>query len=651
MLRLRLKVLGGFEARIGPGEPLDIATRKARALLAYLALPLGRTHARDKLTGLLWSDRGDEQARNSLRQALTELGRILTGIEPTPLIKGRDTLSLDPEAVEVDAMLFERLATSPDAGDLRRAAAMYAGDLLDGFGVRDPAFEEWLRDERQRYRELAVANLKTLVTCQTGANALAVAQRLLALAPLQEEVHRTAMRLHAEAGDIAAALRQYETCCATLKRELNITPSPETEALHRRIRDQATARPDRDYIAASAKDLREPPMAGRSRPSIAVLPFRNLSGDPEQQYFSDGITEDIITELSRFRSLFVIARNSSFQFRDESLDVKGIGHDLGVEYVVEGSVRKAENRVRITAQLIEVATGSHLWSDRYDRDLADVFAVQDDVVQAIVAVLPSRIAEAGARSARRKRPENMQAYDYLLRGIEHLLRWDRGEDHSTRDMFDAAVALAPEWGAPYAWLAWITLRQTEFDPGEPALDEAYRLGQRAVSLDENDSVCHLALGEACLYRRQLDDAAYHINRAMTLNPNDPGAALYMGVLSAYLGRLEEAESWVAKAFQLNPYPSAPYNVWQGLVSYAAREYDEAIAAVRKLTAPQPWELMYLAASYGQLGRQGEGQAALARYRALRPGKSVLEHAATEPFKNVADLNHLLDGLRKAGLLE
>ena len=229
MLRLCLKVLGGFEARIGPGEPLDIATRKTRALLAYLALPPGRTHARDKLTGLLWSDRSDEQARNSLRQALTELGRILTGIEPSPLVKGRDTLSLDPEAVEVDTMLFERLAASPDAGDLRRAAAIYTGDLLDGFGVRDPAFEEWLRDERQRYRELAIAALKKLVTCETGANALAVAQRLLALAPLQEEVHRTMMRLHADAGDIGAALRQYESCRQLLKRELDVAPSPETE--------------------------------------------------------------------------------------------------------------------------------------------------------------------------------------------------------------------------------------------------------------------------------------------------------------------------------------------------------------------------------------------------------------------------------------
>src|SRR5262245_32842674 len=238
-------------------------------------------------------------------------------------------------------MLFERLASSPDADDLRSAAAMYAGDLLDGYGVLDPAFEEWLRDERQHYRELAVATLKKLLTCQTGANALAVAQRLLALAPLQEEVHRTVMRLHAEAGDIAAALRQYDTCCATLKRELDITPSPETEALHRRIRDQATARPDSDYIAASANALRQPPVTGRSKPSIAVLPFRNLSGDPEQQYFSDGITEDIITELGRCRSLAVMARHSSFALRGQSSDVVEVGRKLAVDYVLDGSVARA----------------------------------------------------------------------------------------------------------------------------------------------------------------------------------------------------------------------------------------------------------------------------------------------------------------------
>jgi DNA-binding SARP family transcriptional activator len=287
MARLQLKLLGGFEA--AGGEPCDIATRKTRALLAYLALPAGRAHHRDKLTGLLWSERGDEQARNSLRQAIAELGRALASVAPSLLVKGRDTLALDPGTVEVDAMDFERLAASEAGEDLRRAAGLYAGELLDGFGVRDPAFEDWLRGERQRYRELAVAVLTKLMHRERGPQALAAARRLVALAPLQEDGHRMLMQLHAEAGEIGAALRQYEICRDTLQRELGIEPSPETEALHQRIRTGAnTAEPQR----MAPSETGEAPKL-----SVAVLPFQNLSDDAAQRYFSDGITEDVITEL------------------------------------------------------------------------------------------------------------------------------------------------------------------------------------------------------------------------------------------------------------------------------------------------------------------------------------------------------------------
>ena len=233
---LRLKLLGGFEARIVSGPVLDIAARKSRALLAYLALPTGRTHSRDKLVGLLWSDRADEQARNSLRQALTELGKALGATEPSPLVKLRETLALDPTMVEVDALVFEGLAAGEATSDLQRAAELYAGDLLDGLDARDAAFEEWLTVERQRLRGLAATVLKKLLTQDTGPSAIAVAQRLLVLDPLQEEGHRALMRLHAEAGETSAALRQYEHCREILKSELDVTPSPETTALYQSIR-------------------------------------------------------------------------------------------------------------------------------------------------------------------------------------------------------------------------------------------------------------------------------------------------------------------------------------------------------------------------------------------------------------------------------
>ena len=201
---LHLKLLGGFEARLASGQPLDIAARKTRALLAYLALPTGRPHSRDKLVGLLWSDRSDEQARNSLRQALAELTRALSAFEPSPLVKGRDTLALDAGAVEVDALLLERLAGSENVDDLRYAAALYVADLLDGFDARDQAFEEWLRFERRRMRDLATTVLKKLLACEVGQKALDSAQRLLAIDPLQEEGHRALMRLYVDAGEAGA---------------------------------------------------------------------------------------------------------------------------------------------------------------------------------------------------------------------------------------------------------------------------------------------------------------------------------------------------------------------------------------------------------------------------------------------------------------
>ena len=238
------------------------------------------------------------------------------------------------------------------------------------------------------------------------------------------------------------------------------------------------------------------------KPSIAVLPFTNMSGDPEQQYFSDGITEDIITELSRFRSLTVIARNSSFQYRDKSVDAKQVGRDLGVEYLVEGSVRKAGAHVRITAQLIQVGTGNHLWAEHYDRKLKDIFVVQDDVVRSVVAALPGRIAEAGRQSVRRKRSDNLTAYDFLLRGLGYHNTFDRTDNPKAREMLEKAIALDPDFAPAYAWLAANYTRDWDFDLSVPSLDRAFELAKKAVALDANDSICHTALGYVCLHEKR-----------------------------------------------------------------------------------------------------------------------------------------------------
>jgi adenylate cyclase len=273
-----------------------------------------------------------------------------------------------------------------------------------------------------------------------------------------------------------------------------------------------------------------------SKPSIAVLPFTDMSGDPEQRYFSDGVTEDIITELSRFRSLVVIARNSSFAFRGARIDSAEIARRLGVEYVVEGERSPGRERVGITAQLIDAATATHLWAERYDRQLADIFAVQDEVVQTVVATVAGRLEVAGAEFARRKPPESLVAYEYVLRGVEQLSREGKEHNAAARRHFEKAIELDTQYAAAHAYLAlaiyvgWTTSRA----PGE--LDGALVSARQALALDENDSRCHRVLRVIYAHLHQYDRAEFHSERSIALNPNDALAALQRATVLRYLGR-------------------------------------------------------------------------------------------------------------------
>ncbi len=388
-----------------------------------------------------------------------------------------------------------------------------------------------------------------------------------------------------------------------------------------------------------------------AKPSIAVLPFVNMGGDPEQQYFSDGITEDIITELSRFRSLVVIARNSSFQFRNKNVDAKQIGSALGTAYIIEGSVRRMGLRIRITAQLIEAATGNHLWAERYDRDIQGIFKVQDEVVQAIVAVLPGRIQEAGARATRRKRPENLEAYDFLLRGTELGYTFEPADTEPARKMFEKAIAIDGNIAPAYAWLANLRLRDWWAGRSVPSLDEAFALAKKAVETDQNDGQPHVILGMVYLERRSFDEAAFHAERSVALNPNDSHAAIFMGELLAYLGRPEEGITWAERAFRLNPFPPQAYNSFYGMIQFAARRYAESIATFNRILAAHNWEMMYRAAANAYLGRLEEARAFASKWVEQHPDVSLLTSAAKEPFKQPADLDHLLEGLRIAGISE
>jgi adenylate cyclase len=406
------------------------------------------------------------------------------------------------------------------------------------------------------------------------------------------------------------------------------------------------------------------------RPSIAVLPFTNLSGNPEQQYFSDGITEEIIAELSRFRQLFVIARHSSFQFRDSAADVKRVGRELGVRYVVEGSLKRFGEQLRISAQLIDATDGAHLWAERYDRSATDVFAIQDEVVQAIVRTFVDRLEFAATERAKRRPTNSLVAYDCFLRAHDHMWRvyydteaYYREGTADARRMCDRAIQLDPSYAQAHACLGIINLFDWMYGGRAEDLDRAADCARTAVGLDDHDDYCHAAFGSIQQKRGEHDLAEFHLRRAVALNPNDADTICYMGIYLVYAGQPLQAIEWFESAMRRNPFCPDLYLESLSMAQYLSRRFEDGVASLRRMRKLTSWGRAYLAACYAQLGRLDAARAEIAQYvREVRPTagtcsrddirlntKIVALIADLRSHKNPADFELWIDGLRKAGL--
>jgi adenylate cyclase len=392
---------------------------------------------------------------------------------------------------------------------------------------------------------------------------------------------------------------------------------------------------------------------GRAKPSIIVLPFTNMSGAPEQEFFADGLTEDILTDLSRFRDLFVISRNTSFKFKGQAVDVKKVARELGVQYVVEGSVRKAGNRVRITVQLIEGETDHHLWAERYDRDLEDIFAIQDEVTRAIVAILPGRVEAAARDRAERKPPGNLAAYECVLEAKIRHHRSDRQENEKALAMIERAIGLDPDYAHAHAWKACILGQQWGYGwCADRAATESVieRELEIALRLDANDSDVHRILAAIGVVRNDLDKASHHQQRALALNPNDDLIVVQQGEVLTWLGEAEEGIEWIRKAMRLNPYH--PERFWFHLAraQFVARRYAETIESLRRISAPDAMHHALLAACHAQLGNSSQAEAHVAEVLKRVPGFTVREHCLPVlHYRRESDLEHHCESLRKAGL--
>jgi adenylate cyclase len=398
--------------------------------------------------------------------------------------------------------------------------------------------------------------------------------------------------------------------------------------------------------------LPQRPAGPSAFPSIAVLPFANLGGDPEHEYFADGITEDLITELSRFQELRVIARNSVMTYKGKPVRVQEVGRDLGVRYVLEGSVRKAGGRVRITAQLIDAATGHHLWAERFDRDLADIFEVQDEVTSRIVATLAGKLAESERRRARSGQTENLEAYDCVLRGRELWERFTPEANREARRLYEKAIELDPDYARAYGSLAWTYLVEHSErwgDAEEQPLERALEFARRGVTVNPASHSNHLALGQVCLSKGLHEEALEALETAIALNPNDADGYVFLAQALNRAGRPEEAIGLVEKAQRLNPAAPRWYTWNLGIAYYLSRRYDDAITALRRGRPLGAMAYRWLAASYAQLGREADAKAATEEYLKLTPGFSLARHLEMLHFQHAEDREHYVDGLRKAGL--
>ena len=396
------------------------------------------------------------------------------------------------------------------------------------------------------------------------------------------------------------------------------------------------------------------------RPSIAVLPFTNMSGDPEQEYFADGIVEEIITALSHFRWLSVIARNSSFIYKGKNVDVKQVGRELSARYVLEGSVRKSGDRVRITGQMIDASTGIHLWADRFDGPLQDIFDLQDRVTAKVIGEIAPRLEQVEIERAKRKQTENLDAYDYYLRALASLHEWTNESNVEALRLFYHAIELDPGFASAYGLAAmcftWRKVNGWITDPAQEVA-EAERLGRRAVELGPDDAVALSGGGYALVFvAHDLSDGPIFIERALALNPNLAWALFSSGWTKAFLGDPEGAITQLTLAMQLSPLDPHGFRARGGMAfaHFLAGRYEEAITWAEAALRQRPTYLASireLAAANALAGRLSEAQKAMARLRQLDPTRRVSTVKDWVPLRRPDDLERLQEGLRKAGLPE
>jgi TolB-like protein/Flp pilus assembly protein TadD len=663
---MRIRILGGLDAVSSAGEPLRLPTRKTALVLAALVLAGDKGLRRQNISDAFWADRGDAQARSSLRQALSALRRALGENDDASVrIEGDlETLHLAARADDVDAWRFDRLIESTDAADLAQAAALYQGDVLAGIPLPEP-LDQWFAPHQRSYRQKAQLLVERL-SLLPGADLTGVedecrtlAERLLAADAATEEAHRALIRLYQHQGRLNAALRQFELCRDTLRRELDAEPEAQTEALIAGIRERRT---DTDTTDAATAQAASPvaPTRDREQPSIIVMPFDNLSG-ADDEYFVDGVVEEITSALSRVRDFFVIARQSAFTYKGRFVDVREVGRELGVSYVVEGTVRRGGDRLRISVQLVDAETRNQLWSDRYEGATQDIFAFQDEIAAQVSGAIHPAVRNAEIAVAKGKPPGSLRAYDLVLQAYPKIWSQSSADNAQAIASLRKAIATCADYGRAHALLAWCHSQDVVYlwgaDVQESRID-AERAIEAAATLVGDDPTALTAIGAAisqCL--EDLPRAASYFDSALALDPNNAWAWARSAWLAIYQDEPDRARERFERSLALSPLDPLAFNLRIGIaMTYGYKgDYVQSAKLVQSVLKQYPrvtWAYRQLAFVSAMSGDLATARDAIAKLRAAHPNTTIALMKKAHPSRHTPRVfNLMLEGWRRAGLPE
>lgn len=675
---VRLRLIGQMEAWTVRSESVLPTGRKTRALLACIAMAAPRPMLRGRLAEQLWSRRPEEQARASLRQEIHRLLDALSPAETEVLVITRDHLTLRPGAVWIDVEEVMRATTAQPA-----SLALLDGDLLEDLDGVDPNFDAWLNMERERLRDRARGIAETMLKENLEPDAaIAAAQRLLTIDRSHEGAWRSLMKAHAARGERGLAVQAYDRCRTVLADMLDAAPSVETQKLLNEIRGPSHSRlplrPPQPTESAAPSDVAEPeppppevqvasaprkrePATSRGGAHIGVMPFRLIGMPDEDAHLAPGLADEITNALSRFRWMFIVSSNSLGRFAADQRDEAEIRREFGLDFLLDGSVQRAGNKIRISLRLLDLRANNQIvWARRFDRETDDLLSLQDEVAAEVVAQIDPEILLIEAKRSISRSPVDATAYDLMLRSIPLMGQLEHSAFLQAGKYLAEAIALEPDYAAAYAWYAYwhmFLVGQDWADQPKAMMERAGELAERAIVLDPFDARGLSISGHARAFlHRRLREAMVLHDRALSLNPNLAMAWALSAVTYAYAGDLAEAERRNNRYKQLSPLdPHAFFfDTFFAIIHLMKRDYEKAVEVGRRVSQLNPsFSAAYkpYLAALGHLRLDQEAVTIRRRLLALEPGFTIERFLESTPLERESDKAHYAEGLHLAGVRE